>query len=52
MNSKIESDYFGKIWNHMEICDEDITDSVETYNLESYNNELIKETAWVAKIKT
>lgn len=47
-----ESDYFGKIWNHMEICDKDIQDSVETYNLKTYNNELIKETAWVAKIKT
>jgi len=47
-----ESDYVGKIWNHMEICDKDIEDSVETYNLKTYNNELIKETAWVAKIKT
>lgn len=46
-----ESDYIGKIWNHMEISDKDIKNTVETCNLEPYNNKLIKRTAWVAKIK-
>jgi cephalosporin hydroxylase len=46
-----ESDYVGKIWNHMEICDKDIQNTVETCNLETYNNKLINQTAWVAKIK-
>jgi len=46
-----EKDYKDKIWNHMEITDKDIEKSVEKYNLKSYRMDIIKETAWVAKIK-
>ena len=44
-------EYKDKIWNWLEISDKDIEDSVNQYNLEPYNMELIKPTAWVAKIK-
>ena len=46
-----EKDYKDKIWNHMEITDKDIEKSVEKYNLKPYRMDIIKETAWVAKIK-
>jgi len=44
-------EYRDKIWNWMEISDKDIQETTERYNLEPYNMELIKPTAWVAKIK-
>jgi predicted O-methyltransferase YrrM len=46
-----EKDYKDKIWNWMEITDNDINEAVKEYNLESYKMDLIKPTAWVAKIK-
>lgn len=46
-----EKDYKDKIWNWMEITDNDIDETVKEYNLESYKMDLIKPTAWVAKIK-
>jgi len=45
------NEYKDKIWNWMEITDKDIQETVEQYNLQPYNMELIKPTAWVAKIK-
>jgi len=51
-NKKIfENEYKGIIWDWCEITDEDICDAVEKNNLESYNEKLFKQTAWVAKIK-
>lgn len=46
-----ERDYKDKIWNWMEISDVDIQETCDTYNLETFNEKLIKPTAWVAKIK-
>ena len=46
-----EAEYKNKIWNHMEITDKDIQKSVEKHNLKPYRMDIIKETAWVAKIK-
>ena len=46
-----EKDYKDKIWNWMEITDNDINEAVKEYNLEPYKMDLIKPTAWVAKIK-
>tara|TARA_R110002126_G_scaffold275812_2_gene421218 strand:+ start:752 stop:1342 length:591 start_codon:yes stop_codon:yes gene_type:complete len=47
-----DKDYVDKIWNWVEITDKDIEQSVVEYNLVDYKPELIKPTAWVAKIKT
>ena len=44
-------EYVDKIWNHMEITDKDIENTVKKYNLKPYRMDIIKETAWVAKIK-
>jgi len=45
------SEYKDKIWNWLEIEDKYIKKSVEEYNLFDYEMDLIKPTAWVAKIK-
>jgi cephalosporin hydroxylase len=45
------SEYKDKIWNWLEIEDKHIKKSVEEYNLFDYEMDLIKPTAWVAKIK-
>jgi predicted O-methyltransferase YrrM len=46
-----DSEYKDKIWNWLEIEDKYIKKSVEEYNLFDYEMDLIKPTAWVAKIK-
>ena len=46
-----ENEYKGIIWDFCEITDKDIQDCVEKNNLGPYNEDLIKKTAWVAKIK-
>lgn len=41
----------GKIWNWLEIQDEDINEVVNTYNLQPYMQEVMQEVVWVCKIK-
>ena len=42
---------YKKIWNWHEICDNDINDACERYNLKSYNKEIFDNVAWVCKKK-
>lgn len=46
-----ESEYKDKIWNWMEVTDQDILPCIEKYNLSYYRMDLIKLSAWVALIK-
>lgn len=46
------NNFAGKIWNWMEVCEEDLADVCEQHNLEEYNKEMFSPIVWACRQKT